>query len=513
MGVEEKERKAKKLILDTVEEALKENAKVEDEKKRNAGRLALEKEILDNLAILGGRTFSEDEIERGGTKIRLPENMTYRQGMNYLKAVEESKESITSYSRVYNYRPWDGAYCAANALKRLFGSVYHSGRMGWFGMDPPEMITIPSGVGATVQVPWGSFELPFLPDVSFSSGGHQHLEKGALYRLTAEGPRKWQFEIEGIFNAIEKELQTNSLYRGKAFDGQEMPEFIDVYSIDADKVVFSEKVNRDLGAHIWARMRHPEQFTKRGVSLKRSILLHGPFGTGKTLACMVSGQIAVENGWTFIKARPGRDPISVVLQTARLYDPCLVVYEDVEGPASAEDTDAITMSRLLDDFDGIEAKGTKVMMVLTTNYPEKIHAGMHRPGRIDAFIEIGDLDQDGVEALVRSRIDDDLAPNIDWAAVFEAAEGFKPAYVTEGAHRTLGYVIDEFGTADDQLVDTTALISAMESMRDQYMRQLGAKVDQKIDPLSVALRREVGDEIASSLPEVFAKTFGWTQKG
>ena len=41
---------------------------------------------------------------------------------------------------------------------------------------------------------------------------------------------------------------------------------------------------------------------------------------------MWTGQVALENGWTFIQARPGVDDLSTVLQTAKLYQPAVVFF-------------------------------------------------------------------------------------------------------------------------------------------------------------------------------------------
>ena len=133
-------------------------------------------------------------------------------------------------------------------------------------------------------------------------------------------------------------------------------------------------------------------------------------GTGKTLAAILTGQEAVANGWTFIKGRPGRDDLSFVMQTAKLYQPAVVFYEDVDKIADSEVTSDSGISRLLDDFDGIDAKSTRILCVLTTNHPERIHKGMARPGRLDAMIEIDELDVDGTAKLVQCRVSERLWP-------------------------------------------------------------------------------------------------------
>lgn len=472
--------------------ALEEIDRKAQEAKENAGAKLIEDKIFAELARLGGKTFNDDDILFEGTQLIIPENMSISQAQRFLEKKLKELEKVTTFSNTFNYRPWDGAYSMWNVLKRTFGAVAHKDSIEktMFGKmeAPPKMFSIPIGVNKREQVPWGRFELPFLPGVLFETEGFAHREKGSLFHLTATGPKKYRFEIQGIFALIERELEANSMYRGKAFDGQDMPEFIDVHSVDRNRVVYSEEVMTQLEANIWAQLRHTGEFEKLGIPLKRAVLIHGPFGTGKTLAALLTGQEAIANGWTFIKARPGRDDLAAVLQTARLYEPSVVFYEDIDQIASSDDGG---IQKLLDDFDGIEAKGTRILCVLTTNYPEKIHKGMARPGRLDAMIEINELDQQGVERLVRTRIEDMLAEEIDWADVFEAAREYKPAFVTEAADRTIRYLVAQNGTADGMLVETHHLVSAMEGLRPQYDVMTGAKDHAERDPLSTVLERSI----------------------
>jgi transitional endoplasmic reticulum ATPase len=463
-------------------------------------------ELMDNLEKLGGKLHDDDDILYYGTKLVIPETMTIDSSIQFLSRKQDENERETVFSRSFNFRPWDGAWCMWQVMKRTFGAVNHRGRISFsmFGSmsEPPTLITVNSNVGETEQIPWGTFELPFLPGTTFETGVDENPEYGTLFRLTVTGPKKYRYRIEGIFELVQKELETNSLYRGKAFDGQPQPEFVDVYAVDRAKVLYSEEVTTQLEANVWGQLRHTEGYTEMGIPLKRAVLIHGPFGTGKTLAMMITGQEAISNGWTFIKLRPGRDDLTEGLKTARLYQPCVVAYEDIDVVAGAvEAGDRSSISRLLDDFDGIEAKGTKILCILTTNYPEKIHKGMARPGRLDAMIELNELDQAAVEGLVRVRIPaDKLEAEVDWKSVFEAAEGYKPAFVTEFADRAMRYVlVRSAGELDGTLIGTDDLVSAARGLRPQYEKMEGAKDITEREPLAAALDGRVKSVIESTI--------------
>ena len=233
-----------------------------------------EKEILRNLAELGGKLHDDDDITYAGDKLIIPTTMTLQRAVQFLQAKEIELETETDFTKVFNYRPWDGAYCMWNAFKKHFGAVAHKGTMGFFGPNPPQMIEIPTDVDKSEQIPWGNFVLPILPGVEFATFQNQHGELGPLFGITASGPKKYGAEIQGIFKLVEEELENNSMYRGKAFDGQTMPEFVDLSGVDPDRVIYSEETMTELEANVWAQLRHTERFEQANKSLKRAVLLH-----------------------------------------------------------------------------------------------------------------------------------------------------------------------------------------------------------------------------------------------
>lgn len=461
-----------------------------------------QKEILQRLAELGGKVHNDDDITYAGTTLVIPESMTIGRAIDFLEQKQEELEAETDFVTVFNYRPWDGAYCMWNALKRVFGMVAQKPTMGFFGPNPPRMITINTGVDEKEQVPWGAFQLPILPDVTFSTFQSDHDELGPLFGLTASGPKKWSGEIQGIFKIVEDELENNSMYRGKAFDGQTMPEFVDLSGVDREQVVYSAEVMRQLEANIWMPLRHTESLEREGFPLKRAVLVHGPYGTGKTLAAILTGQEATGNGWTFIKGRPGRDDLSYVMQTARLYQPAVVFYEDVDQIADGAVTDESGISRLLDDFDGIDAKGTRILCVLTTNHVDRIHKGMARPGRLDAMIEINNLDQAGLAKLVTARVGARLADDIDWAAVMTEAKDYAPAFVTEFAHRAVLYAMARNdGKTDGLELVTDDLVAAAADLQPQFALMSDAKDRHEPQHIDRALRTVFENVVRENIDE------------
>jgi transitional endoplasmic reticulum ATPase len=451
-------------------------------------------ELLRRIAELGGRGIKEEDIVYTGVKMVLPERFRgdVQGAIDWLKEKRDEEEEPSSFVRNFKFRPWDGAYNAFQAMKKAFGMV--AGKTTWnffTGPNPPKYTQVPVSVTETEEVPWGQFEVPVLKDTKFNFGSQKSKEHGQVFSISITSPRKNRFIIEGLFKLIADELENHSIYRGKAIDGQEHPQFIDLRGFDESRVIYSDQVQSDLDAHLFGVMRYSKATRELGLPLKRALLLTGPYGTGKTLAGFKTALEAQAAGWTFIMARPGRDDFEQVMQTARLYQPAVVFMEDAETVASVDNVDAI--SKVLDLFDGIQAKTTDLVVVLTTNKPEELHKGMMRPGRLDAIIEINALDAHGIERLIRVNIGDDrLAPDIDFGPIVEACEGYMPAFVKEAADRAVRYALARsHGSIGNYEISTDDLVYAAGGLRSQFNRMQDAPEVSTADTLVGSLEKVV----------------------
>ena len=443
------------------------------------------KKLLNALAQLGGTQFHQDDIKIQGREIIVPEQLGVKGTIKHLQQYLEVQETITDFSRTFNYRPWDGAHAVSEALLRLTGTA---GLPRGSFFSRPQLISIPVGIEDTVQVPWGQIEVPLIEGM-LAMDSEQHKEYGPLFRLHVSCPRKYRSQVEGLFRLVEEELMNNSIYRGRAIDGQEMPEFVDLRGVDPERVVYSTEVWDQLNANVFALLRHTQAMRDNKVSLKRTVLAHGPYGTGKTLLSALVGQEAVKHGWTFILCRPGRDDLALTLQTARLYQPSVVFFEDIDTVASSGESSHVT--QLLDMFDGIRAKGTEILALMTTNHADRIHKGMLRPGRLDAVVEIGGLDAEGFQRLIQVHVPaEQIDEGIDWPAVGKAFDGFLPAFAVEAISRAQRYSMARNDGAIGQL-STEDFVLAADGLRPQLAMMEEAGEGTKPDSLSVAMTKAV----------------------
>lgn len=457
----------------------------------------IQAQILAALVALTGRTIKDEEVDFKGKRIVLPEGTTLRENIEFLERLEVEYEEFTEFSREFTFKLWDVAYATTQALRQAFGSMRHTAKSF---LEPPKLIDIPCGPNETVQVPFGAFVVPALPNVRFSVEKVHNEKYGWVGAVTAQGPKKHKIHIESIFDLVEKQLKDNSLYRGKAFTDDEKPEFIDVDAINPAKIVYSHEVTKQLEANVYARFDFPEEMTENDIPFKCAILLEGQFGVGKTEALNLIAKRAVAKDITFIKVKSGGD-LMQAMATARMYSPAVVAFEDVDAVAGA-DNETERIQQVLEAFDGQQAKLNPVMVLITTNYVDTLHKGMVRPGRIDAVIHIGAPDAEGIRKLVEARAKPGLLANdVEWDAVAEAMVDYFPSFVVEATSRAIRYAVVRIGgSLSDGDLRTEDLVSAAIELRPQWLLHDGASTGTVRPTLDQAVmdtvRRAVGHELA-----------------
>lgn len=429
-------------------------------------------DILATLAKLAGQVDGEDTVTtHSGTQIIIPADMGKERAWKLLRQLATDEQEDYSITRNFNYLPWDGARAVRNVIKEQFGYVMGKATRGMFGqLIPPKLITINTGVGTTESVPWGAIQLPFFEGATLNVAGDRDMVLGLICQVTINCKRRDAKAAEGLFLLIEAKLREDSIYRGKAITASEKPEFVDVSGINPDDVIYTETVMEDLATYIWANIWYPEELRKHSQLGKRLTVVYGTYGVGKTLVALLTAYFCMLAYFnpdmekvTFIIVRPGQDNWQYAFNLARLYGRCIIFIEDVDQMIDTNDPAQVSM--LLDQLDGLRAKGLDASMVFTTNHIDRIHKGALRPGRTDGVIEIGFMDRDGVEKLARRTIEN-LASDIDFDALFVAFEGFTPAYVKEVFNRSVRRSIVRNGGKLDQ-ISQDDLVHSANSLRPQ----------------------------------------------
>ena len=357
------------------------------------------------------------EVVRFGEKIVLPakpRDMETREAANFLLQVAEQEEQMVDFVRKYEgYEPHDTAAAFTRVVEREFGFVISQTAVvqGMFGAMrvPPEVISFQTDVNETATIVLGQFALPGVKGkLNTSIEQDRGANKPRYFMLTAEIQQKHRDWLNNIANMVEKEVKANSVFRGKQFgyrmkdENGEYLKLPQITFLDLTKIItpiFPDDVEEKLEVSVYTPIKKTQRWRDAGLSLKRGVLLHGPFGTGKTLTSYTVAKLCRENNWTFIVCdRP--DEFAEILRIARNYEPCVVFCEDIDRVLSGRRT--VEMDEILNIIDGIESKGSQIMVVVTTNAYEDINKALLRAGRLDARIRIPLPDSKAVGRLLRS---------------------------------------------------------------------------------------------------------------
>lgn len=403
--------------------------------------------------------------------------MTPEQGIYWLKKIQEEQNRTF----VFNYKfsgwyPFDAMWALYRAMVSTYGfaHVRDFEHQGFFGKIkvPPEMISIDVAKDKKQQIPWGPIEVsglsvPLVPSLDLDNGQ-------VVLRLTAEIKNSEKHIVEEMMKRAEDNLRTSSIYRGKAvevdftmfnprdfrFDVNKAPKFIDT-DINANELVLPQDVYDMIDTSLWTPIRHAAICKEQKIPLRRSTLLAGKYGVGKTLTAKVTAKICEENGWTFLYLKD-LNQLAQALYFAKKYQPAVIFAEDINRIVSGE-RDA-RMDNIFNIMDGIDRKTDDVMTVFTTNDLDEIHPAMLRPGRMDSIIVMTSPDAKAVERLIRLYGRNMVDPNEDLTQVGLLLAGQIPAIIGEAVEKSKLAAIKDTKPGEKLVVKERHLIIAAKLM-------------------------------------------------
>jgi chaperone BCS1 len=194
-------------------------------------------------------------------------------------------------------------------------------------------------------------------------------------REIEEDYKKWAQEAKGIRIYRSSDSYNNFTSLGK----------VPPRSLDSVLIPGKEKLVQDIIEFKAAK----EWYQGLGVPWRRGYLLAGPPGCGKT---------------SLVKAMASELNMDVyIINLAQIAGPQLLdVFNDAKGLVLIEDVDCAhkdrddtddekkqtDLSYLLNAIDGVGSAEGRVL-IMTTNYPERLDAALKRPGRVDLALVFG----------------------------------------------------------------------------------------------------------------------------
>ncbi len=189
-------------------------------------------------------------------------------------------------------------------------------------------------------------------------------------------------------------------------------------------------------------LKNPKKFSDVGAKIPKGVLLTGPPGTGKTLlAQAVSGEADVPffeiSGSEFIEmfVGVGSGRVRDLFQKAKAKQPCIVYIDELDaigrkrgaGLGGGNDEREQTLNQILVELDGFD-KGTKVVVLASTNRPDVLDPALLRPGRFDRKIILDSPDLKARKKILEIHTrKKPLAEDVDLQEVAERTPGFSGA--------------------------------------------------------------------------------------
>ncbi len=183
--------------------------------------------------------------------------------------------------------------------------------------------------------------------------------------------------------------------------------FIEIPDVRWGEIGGLESVKQELIEAIEWPLKYPHLFKKAGIRPLNGVLIYGPPGCGKTLlakACATESQsnfISVKGPEIFNKfVGESERAIREIFRKARMAAPAIVYFDELDAIASGRGSEDIAgtpvydsiVNQILAELDGLEdRKG--VVVVASTNRPDKIDRALLRPGRFDRLVYVSAPDQ------------------------------------------------------------------------------------------------------------------------
>ncbi|XP_057462596.1 AAA-ATPase At2g46620-like [Actinidia eriantha] len=227
-------------------------------------------------------------------------------------------------------------------------------------------------------------------------------------------------EVKLYINA-ETNPEKNGRWRSVPFSH---PGTIDAVAMQAD---LKTKVKSDLESFLKSK----QYYNRLGRVWKRSYLLYGPSGTGKSsfVAGMAKFLCYDVYDINLSNVVDDSDLKMLLLQTT---NKSLIVIEDLDRYL-AEKSTAVSLSGILNFMDGIlSCCGEERVMVFTMNVKDQIDPTVLRPGRIDVHVHFPPCDFSAFKTLANSYLglkEHKLFPQVE--EIFQTGSSLSPAEIGE----------------------------------------------------------------------------------
>ncbi|VVB06556.1 unnamed protein product [Arabis nemorensis] len=200
-----------------------------------------------------------------------------------------------------------------------------------------------------------------------------------------------------------------------------------------DNILMEEDLKEKVKSDLESFLKGKQFYNRLGRVWKRSYLLYGPSGTGKSsfVAAMANFLNYDVYDIDLSKVLDDSDLKMILLQTTSR---SVIVIEDLDRFLSSKSTNSLTISGILNFTDGIlsSCAADERIMVFTMTAKEQIDPAVIRPGRVDVHIHFPLCDFTAFKALANSYLglkEHKLFPQVE--GIFQNGASLSPAEIGE----------------------------------------------------------------------------------
>lgn len=224
-----------------------------------------------------------------------------------------------------------------------------------------------------------------------------------------------------------------------------------------------DNVKGQLMEHLVMPLLCPDEYTRRGITIPRGILLHGPPGCGKTV---ISKAFANKLGVPFIEilgpsivsgmSGESEKQVREHFEEARKNAPCLLFIDEIDVIAPKRDTSQSQMEKrivaqLLISMDSLAMEandGKPVIVLAATNRPDSLDPALRRGGRFDTEINMGVPNEKMRELILRAQTrDTNVGSDVDFAYLAKSTGGFVGADLRDLVGKAGSWSMDRYREA------------------------------------------------------------------
>lgn len=395
--------------------------------------------------------------------IIIPSKMTKLEAANELTLQHQEEEKVIEKVKIFDNWAFNDALVASMRVAReTFGWINAQTVKGFFGDELPTEVKIQTDIEKYEDCFLGQMKIASWDGATLEISNTGGRNNRAYIKITAK--KKFGERINELFNAVEKELKENSIYKNKSLMWTEGSGFQFIENRGSNEIILNKNEQLVLDNFILKPIRS-------GKREKRGVLFAGPYGTGKTETALMIGREAIKEGHTFIYCKDTN--LSMVLDSAKQYQPCVVFVEDIDEMASGERSHEV--NDLLNTIDGIQTKGQGLTLIMTTNHKEKINQAFRRPGRIDVILNFELPKKETIAKMYARFLNDAEGVNFDKMA--EITPEVQGAVIKEISNRAL-LSVEEGETLNDSHVETSIELTKMQI---DFMKEPAVIKDDSLD--------------------------------